>query len=341
MKKLLSLLGGLYLSLAPSLNYAQHPLVIQNKQPENHYKVKKSETLKGVSKKTDISLDDLIACNPGLKEDTKLKPKQNIKLFETYKVKPGDTLGGIREKYGASLSDLLDYNEIKDPDKIYADSWLRLPCSRQVKPTSDHTTEGPEGNGHGAKKNEPKKAKYVTYPSGLKLEIVRDPKLNGEEKEFYDPNDSGNPLVKVSRKDLFKKVSPHFRLAEFAQVQIPELMKGYIHNVQGDTFYTYIRLSPDYVRALEKTRTATHQRIDHKSEYRSFGYNERLYIQKYGKRPTNSRHSSGDGGDIRISYKHNKKALERIFSNGGLGIDKNNEFVHVDTRGKKARWYYN
>ena len=61
----------------------------------------------------------------------------------------------------------------------------------------------------------------------------------------------------------------------------------------------------------------------------------------YSKRPTDSRHSSGDGGDILLSYRRYSKPLEKIFKNGGLGIDNHDNFVHVDTRGRNARWYYN
>jgi len=341
-KGILPIIAGLYCLIAPSLGYAQLPLAIQQKQPENHYVTKqKGITLADVGRKNYVPLEDVVACNPSLKPDSKLKKGQDVKLFDNYYVKFGDTLSQIRESKGVTLSEILDYNQIEDPDKIYAGSWLRIPCTKGEKRVDTESERGEREN-QGIHRKE-SKGKYVIFPSGLKLYRAKDQKgtLTGKGKEFYDPNESGNPLLEVPRDKLFKNVSPHFRLAEFAEVKQTSFVPSkYVQNLGGDTYYRYIRLSPEYVKALEKLR-AKAGRLDQSSGYRSYGYNHRLYTQVYGKNATNSRHSSGDGGDIRLSYRRHKKALERIFKNGGLGIDHADRFVHVDTRGKKARWSYN
>ncbi|MBS3151781.1 hypothetical protein J4230_00050 [Candidatus Woesearchaeota archaeon] len=81
----------------------------------------------------------------------------------------------------------------------------------------------------GTRARVPKK-KYVTYPSGLKLEVVTNPNdKDCPQKYFRDPNNSGNKLVRVRPSDLDKKVSPHFDVGEFAlihhQEDVPEKYK--------------------------------------------------------------------------------------------------------------------
>lgn len=46
----------------------------------------------------------------------------------TYRVKVGDTLGYIAVRYGTSVSWLASVNHIANPNKIYAGTWLRVPC---------------------------------------------------------------------------------------------------------------------------------------------------------------------------------------------------------------------
>jgi murein DD-endopeptidase MepM/ murein hydrolase activator NlpD len=44
----------------------------------------------------------------------------------TYFVKKGDTLSGIAERYGVSVDDLVKWNDIKDPNVIWADQKIKL-----------------------------------------------------------------------------------------------------------------------------------------------------------------------------------------------------------------------
>lgn len=45
-----------------------------------------------------------------------------------YRVRAGDTLSGIAVRYGTSTAWLASVNHISNPNRIYAGSWLRVPC---------------------------------------------------------------------------------------------------------------------------------------------------------------------------------------------------------------------
>jgi LysM repeat protein len=46
----------------------------------------------------------------------------------SYRVKCGDTLSKIALRYGTSVGYLASVNHIVNPNKIYAGTWLRVPC---------------------------------------------------------------------------------------------------------------------------------------------------------------------------------------------------------------------
>jgi len=46
----------------------------------------------------------------------------------SYRVRFGDTLSGIAWRYGTSVAWLASANHIVNPSKIYAGTWLRVPC---------------------------------------------------------------------------------------------------------------------------------------------------------------------------------------------------------------------
>jgi nucleoid-associated protein YgaU len=45
-----------------------------------------------------------------------------------YRVRAGDTLGGIAVRYHTSVGWLASVNHLCNPNKIYAGTWLRVPC---------------------------------------------------------------------------------------------------------------------------------------------------------------------------------------------------------------------
>jgi len=88
---------------------------------------------------------------------------------------------------------------------------------------------------------------------------------------------------------------------------------------------------------LEELRRAIGNRpIIINSGYRCPTHNKKVGGAK------NSQHLYGKAADIRVNGM-NPRTLEKyadtVFANGGVGMGGQN-FVHVDTRGHRARWRY-
>ena len=84
------------------------------------YTVKKGDTLGSIAIKYGMSLTDLKALNPQIKNPSLIYPGQKINLKKNfdnakiyYTVKSGDTATGIAQKYGMTLTSLKRLN----PDK--------------------------------------------------------------------------------------------------------------------------------------------------------------------------------------------------------------------------------
>ncbi|MEK6900860.1 MAG: LysM peptidoglycan-binding domain-containing protein [Nanoarchaeota archaeon] len=330
------------------------PPVTEQHPEHQHHVVQQGEFLGKIAEMHAVTLDGIVSCN-ALPDKDHLEPGQSLKLYENYTVKEGDTLSGIAARLGATLSEIIRYNQEKigDKDTIIAGSVYRVPCQRaaysineteMAQEESKHTyVKGKKGKKKSASVPQKHKGKKVRFPSGLELEVVRDVKLTGRRKEFYDPNNSGNPLLRVRKNDLSRHVSDHFVLGEFAIVRDPVIVRmQYTQRYGGDLYHQYIRLDSDLIQQLEQLRKRVDRPLVIQSGYRPYGYNNRLYHQRYGCRPTISRHISGDGVDVLVPSKDLKQKfndqVERVFRRGGVG--KGSSFTHVDVRGRKARWRY-
>ena len=64
--------------------------------------------------------------NSGVQSNTQTNTTTDIKP-STYVVKKGDTLSGIASKYGTTYQVLASYNNIADPNKIYAGQVIQIP----------------------------------------------------------------------------------------------------------------------------------------------------------------------------------------------------------------------
>ncbi|MBI2148365.1 LysM peptidoglycan-binding domain-containing protein [Candidatus Woesearchaeota archaeon] len=306
---------------------------------KNYYIVKKGGSIDDIAKKTEIPAWSILNCNPELDENTKFGPGEKIKLYEKYyEIQPNDTLYGIALQNHANYGALIDLNNIENPDLILAGDKLRIPCPGKK---SKHKLEREEKNHAYIERKEPRKTGYVVFPSGLKLQIVNDPKLTRKGKEFYDPRSSGNPLFKVEVKDLGRAVSRHFTLGDFLEIHVPRLESpNYKLKLNGDEYFAYGRLDPDFVGRLEKTRTCVGEPIEVDSGYRPWGYHKRIYRDIYGKMETKkSLHPSGMAADISSrSTRRLNRCVADIFNNSGIGTYDDEGFVHVDNRKGKARW---
>ncbi len=203
--------------------------------------------------------------------------------------------------------------------------------------------------------------KKVHFPSGLELKIIDDAQLTGSDElcspyielrkkngiklpkecEYYDPNQMGNPLLEVGKDTLNQKLSQHVTVRDFAKIgkqeQLRYARRGDYWKNKGEYFYKYIRVDAELLDRLEQLHEQTNVALPIIDGFRSFGYNTRMYWAG-GKIPTSSHHSSGDAVDIRVNPRKIGAILNQLFENDGLGIG--GTFIHVDTRGSKARWYY-
>jgi membrane-bound lytic murein transglycosylase D len=109
---------------------------------ERTYKVTKGDSLWNISKKFKVSIEDIVLWNE-LKIEKPLQINQAIKIFSRYErirqdipskqlrtmlypVKSGDTVSRIASKFDITSSQIQEWNEIKDPSKIFPGQVLKL-----------------------------------------------------------------------------------------------------------------------------------------------------------------------------------------------------------------------
>lgn len=163
----------------------------------------------------------------------------------------------------------------------------------------------------------------VTFPSGASLRAIAG--ADGARQEHWDPNGTGNPLLDASSRST--KLSPNFT--------VDELTKS------GGRRFTVARIDPRLVECVQAIRDRVGRPVVVTSGYRSWGHNENIY-DKRDKKPTLSRHCSGQAVDIRISGMDGmaiaKAAIDACGADIGVGIG--SKYAHVDVRGTWARWTY-
>ena len=101
---------------------------------DNLYTVKPGDTLWSLSKRFNVSIEELVKWN-NIKDRNLIIVGQVLKLEGPkiidkgiiHQIKWGDTLSGIALKYGAKMDDIVRANGIKNPDKIYAGQKLIIP----------------------------------------------------------------------------------------------------------------------------------------------------------------------------------------------------------------------
>jgi uncharacterized protein YcbK (DUF882 family) len=166
----------------------------------------------------------------------------------------------------------------------------------------------------------------VTFPSGATLEIVSG--ATGSREEHDDPNATGNPLLDTSERVRSTRLSANFTVGELAR--------------SGGKVFSKARIDPKLVSALQELRDRLGKPIRVTSGYRPYLYNVDLYTKTYKRKPTLSRHSSGQAADVKIAgmtgMEIAKAAIDVLGPEIGIGIGA--DYAHVDVRGKWARWTY-
>ena len=113
------------------------------------HKISSGETLHKLAQSNNISVSELLAYNPDIKDPTKLSIGQNINIplssaapSQTYSVIAGDNLGKIAKKYNITVEQLLASNpQIEDKNKISVGMALTIPPPKteQSKPSKTTT----------------------------------------------------------------------------------------------------------------------------------------------------------------------------------------------------------
>ncbi|MEK6952959.1 MAG: D-Ala-D-Ala carboxypeptidase family metallohydrolase [Nanoarchaeota archaeon] len=149
---------------------------------------------------------------------------------------------------------------------------------------------------------------------------------NFDQHIYSDPNNSGNRLFRIRKKDLDRKVSEHFTLRELVS--------------SSGELSEYARLDPELISGLEKLRQEVGKPIRVNSGYRSKARQYSL-ISKNKTNAKKSRHCSGEAVDIFVKGMRGKDLAiiaRELFPKAGIGRGKN--FIHLDFRRYRADWRY-
>lgn len=163
---------------------------------------------------------------------------------------------------------------------------------------------------HASAKSELKKPKseYQVFPNGAKLEKVTGKKLAAlegssdrcdslnwlrkkdrhtirQQCEYYNPWNNGVPLVKIHPKDLSVHLSPHFTVGELARIDPKDrrfVRAGEMIARGGEFYGKFVRIDPEILTMLEKTRGQLGHEVQIDEGYRGYGYNGMTYYEGQG-----------------------------------------------------------
>ncbi len=101
------------------------------------YTVKRGDTLSQIAKANHITLNDLLAANPSIKNPSLIYAGQTIVIptvkFVNYTVQKGDTFWGIAKKFEISVAELKEANpQITNTALIYAGQTVMIPDTQSL-----------------------------------------------------------------------------------------------------------------------------------------------------------------------------------------------------------------
>jgi LysM repeat protein len=110
-----------------------------------NYTVQRGDTLTEIASENGMSLDQLLALNPQIRNADMIFPGDKINIGQgasSYSVQSGDTLSGIAARFGVDQGALLRANpQIDNPDMIYVGDKINIPAD-----ASAPNTGGSSGN---------------------------------------------------------------------------------------------------------------------------------------------------------------------------------------------------
>lgn len=113
-------------------------LTVQTAFADSTYTVKSGDTLYKIAKAGGVTINELLAANPAIKNPSMIYVGQKITIPSTklvrYTVQRGDTMWGIAQKYQISLTELKKANSnIKDFSKIYVGQVIMIPDTKSLQ----------------------------------------------------------------------------------------------------------------------------------------------------------------------------------------------------------------
>lgn len=169
---------------------------------------------------------------------------------------------------------------------------------------------------------------FVTFPSGETLQIVSG-YPDGNDEDYWDPVNSGNPLLDSGTAHKDKKLSANFSVNELVS--------------SGGVSSDVARINPKLVECLQTLRNHLGKPITITSGYRSWKRNKRVYQNMNPpQKPTKSRHCAGQAADIKVrgmtGLELAKAAIDACGCNIAIGVGP--AYIHIDVRSVPAFWGY-
>jgi uncharacterized protein YcbK (DUF882 family) len=174
--------------------------------------------------------------------------------------------------------------------------------------------------------------RQVAFPSGVSLRVVTG-LPEGDREDYWDPWNSGNPLLDTGPAHKDKKLSVNLTVRELTWT--------------GGKSVDVARIDPKLVACLQRLRDHLGKEIKINSGYRSWKRNKEVYAgiknpDGTAKKPTLSQHCSGRAVDIKIAgmngFEIAKAAIDACGPNIGVGLAYT--FAHIDVRGCAEAWNY-
>jgi LysM repeat protein len=123
-----------------SIQSNNFPTASTTAQSNSKYTVQNGDTVSDIASRNGISVDQLLAQNPQIRNPDVIYPGDQINVSgsgKQYTVQSGDTISDIGQRLGVSESDLLKANpQISNPDMIYPGDVLRLPGANNAAPST-------------------------------------------------------------------------------------------------------------------------------------------------------------------------------------------------------------
>jgi hypothetical protein len=163
------------------------------------------------------------------------------------------------------------------------------------------------------------------FPSGLMLNVTSG--LDGPGEQYWDPHSTGLPLYDTGAPVRSKKLTTNFTVGELVR--------------SGGRSDDRARISVALVQCLQAIRDRVGRPVAVTSGFRSWQRNVEVY-RRAGKKPTLSRHCSGQAADIKIAgmtgMQIAKLGIDVCGARIGVGIGA--DFAHIDVRGHFEVWTY-